>query len=322
MYIRHDLSHNIIFVGHLNFECIVVSLNVGVCKVCVVCYTDLPVVVLTSLTICNDILCTLDVSLFSNFFTLGDFNIDFLSQTHPLFSKLFCISSSFLLLRVVSHPTHFSHLGVPSIIDLAFVSCLYNLISCTTIPPLSNSDHMGIAISYNLPTNNKRPRTAPRSVWCYSLGDFDKACELLENVDWDAITKDSDVDTCWNNWQHNYLSIIKECIPQKVLSRRKHLPWISLSILKAIKRRNFLLNKYHRTGNQHIFLQYKHVRNGIISELRKSKHAFFEQLQSTDDKTFWKLYKVITRKKSSIPVLRRSDINLEPVRDDLEKQTS
>ena len=95
LYIRHDLPHNIIFVGHLNFECIVVLLNVGVCKVCVCLLYRPPSSGIDVLDNLYDILCTLDLSLFSNFFTLGDFNIDFLSQTHPLFSKLFCISSSF-----------------------------------------------------------------------------------------------------------------------------------------------------------------------------------------------------------------------------------
>ena len=46
---------------------------------------------------------------------------------------------------------------------------------------------------------------------------------------------------------------------------------------------------------------------------------FFKQLQSTDAKTFWKLYKVITRKESSIPLLCRSDTDLELISDDLEK---
>ena len=39
---------------------------------------------------------------------------------------------------------------------------------------------------------------------------------------------------------------------------------------------------------------YSVTRNRVISELRKAKHAFFEHLQTADDKTFWKLYKTLT----------------------------
>ena len=93
--------------------------------------------------------------MFSNFLLLGDFNIDFLSQNHPLFSKLVCITSSFLFHQVVSHPIHFSYSVVPSIIDLVFVSCSPNLVSCNTISPLSTSDHMGIHLTYSKQTSRE-----------------------------------------------------------------------------------------------------------------------------------------------------------------------
>ena len=113
-------------------------------------------------------------------------------------------------------------------------------------------------LTYKLPTTNKRPCTLRRSVWCYSLGDFDKACAILYDVHWDTVTNESDIDLCWSNWQRTYLSIISQCVTQKLLPRKKHLPWISLSILK---KRNSLLNKYKRSGNQAILSLYKLTRN-------------------------------------------------------------
>ena len=140
---------------------------------------------------------------------------------------------------------------------------------------------------------------------------------MLLDVDWDAIIDESDIDSCWSNWQRTFLNIINQCVPQKVLPRKKHLPWISSAILKAIKKRNSLLSKYKRTGNQIILAQYKVTKNQVVSELRKAKLVFFTQLQSTDAKTFWKLYKILTRKESSIPVLHVADSGA--VSDDLEK---
>ena len=286
MYISNNMSHEVIYSGNCNFECVIVSIQFGHCKFCVCLLYRPPNSSNDFLDYLYDVLCTLDISLFSNFLLLGDFNIDFLSQSHPHFSKLVCITSSFLLHQVVSHPTHFSHSGVPSIIDLCFVSHPSNLISCDTIAPLSTSDHMGIHLTYKLPGTSKKLNNPQRSVWCYSLGDFDKACEILLDIDWDTITNESDIDLCWRNWQKTYLSIISQCVPQKVLPRKKHLPWISLPILKTIKKRNSLLKKYKCTGNQVTLSQYKFTRNRVISELRKAKHAFFKQLHSSDAKTF------------------------------------
>ena len=103
---------------------------------------------------------------------------------------------------------------------------------------------------------------------------------------WDTVTNESDIDLCWSNWQRTYLSIISQCVPQKLLPGKKHLPWISLSILKAIRKRNSLLNKYKRSGNQAIL-------SLAYTSSPEIKHAFFKHLQTADDKTFWKLYKAL-----------------------------
>ena len=130
----------------------------------------------------------------------------------------------FLLQQVVTEPTHFSHLGTPSIIDLFFVSNPTHLISCSTVSPLSTSDHLGILLTYKLPTTNKRPRSCRRTVWCYSQGDFEKACELLDRVDWDQLMDEPDVDLCWQSWQSTYLNIISKCIPKKSPFQQKEPP--------------------------------------------------------------------------------------------------
>ena len=52
-------------------------------------------------------LCThINPSLLSNFILLGDFNINYLNTSHPLFSKLLSVSNSLSLTQVVSVLTH------------------------------------------------------------------------------------------------------------------------------------------------------------------------------------------------------------------------
>ena len=57
----------------------------------------------------------------SNFVILGDFNVNF-EVSHHFYRHLSDLMTSFSLSQVVDSPTHFSHCGHSSLIDLVFVS--------------------------------------------------------------------------------------------------------------------------------------------------------------------------------------------------------
>jgi len=140
------------------------------------CFIDLPIVVLTFLIVFIVPYVGLIFLYFPIIFVLvGDFNVDLSTSSHPLSPKLHNIASSFILSQIVTQPTHFSHAGTPSLIDLVFVSSPINVASCQTVPPLSNSDHLCIHLTYKVTHSSRRPRSGPREVWQYSIGDFEKS---------------------------------------------------------------------------------------------------------------------------------------------------
>lgn len=49
---------------------------------------------------------------------VGDFNVNVLNQSSFLYHRLTDFYSAFSLTQIVATPTHFSHLGIPSLIDL------------------------------------------------------------------------------------------------------------------------------------------------------------------------------------------------------------
>ena len=62
------------------------------------------------------------------------------------------------------------------------------LVSYETIPPLSNSDHLGLHVMISGQTNQTIAKNAyHRQIWHYTHADFDMASELLCNLDLDAI---------------------------------------------------------------------------------------------------------------------------------------
>ena len=68
------------------------------------------------------------------------------NMSHPSYSNLCSIASLYCPAQVFIGPTHEHHNGSTSTIDLVFLSDPTSKQSCETIPPLSNSDHMGISL--------------------------------------------------------------------------------------------------------------------------------------------------------------------------------
>ena len=87
---------------------------------------------------------SLNVGSFCKHILLRDFNVNFCNQTHPFHSKLYNTFESFCLSQIVSDHTHLGPNGTTSMIDLIATSSSSLLQSCETIPPLANSDHMGL----------------------------------------------------------------------------------------------------------------------------------------------------------------------------------
>lgn len=87
-----------------------------------------------------------DISNFTNFVLLGGFNVDYNNPSCHIFSQVTNIVHTFSLSEVVDSPTNFSLNGLLSLIDLVFVSNIQSLLECVVIPPLSNSNHLGLSV--------------------------------------------------------------------------------------------------------------------------------------------------------------------------------
>jgi len=99
-------TYNIMFTDDSSFKCIITSLKLDSCNFCV-CLLYRPPNASDVLDTLFSTLCSLDDRVFANFIMVGDFNMDVSNHNHPLFSKLFFVTSSFLLYQVilVSHTT-------------------------------------------------------------------------------------------------------------------------------------------------------------------------------------------------------------------------
>ena len=250
------------------------------------------------------VLCTHVRASFSrNLILLGDFNINFFNNSHPLFTKLLIVTSSLSLSQIVSEPTHLSP-TLNSLIDLVFLSSPENLSSCETLPPLANSDHLGVSFSIKICKSTLTSARKARKVWRYAYANFDMAHEMISEIDWDSVFSSKDIDVCWANWQSIFLSIMDYCIPHSVLKPRKNLPWLTKEIIQAMRRRNSLFRAANKSGSDVTLRKYKAERNKVVYLLRTTKAAYFQKLGSSSSKEFWKAVKLVNKRCSSIPALK------------------
>ena len=186
------------------------------------------------------------------------------NHDHPLFSKVCNIMDLFNLTQVVTDCTHTSPNGNSSLIDLVLISSPPQSLSCTTIPPLANSDHDGLRLTISHKGGTQCSNTK-NSLYC------------------------EDIDQHSTQWQDMYMSIMEQCIPTKVLPpKRRNRPWINKSISQCIRRRNAAFKRAKNINSPRIWMHYKHIRNRVTSQLQLAKKKFFNNLNLSNPKSFWK----------------------------------
>ena len=199
------------------------------------------------------------------------------------------------------------HNGSTSIIDLVFLSNPTSLLSCVKVPPLFNSDHNGLLTTLKWKATGSGVHSSRRPIWRYAYADWEKACELIDNTNWDSLYSD-DINLSWSNWQQQFMSIIEECIPKGVLPPRKNLPWLNKNLICAMRKRNQLYRKAKQSGD---FSKYKLARNRVVSNLRRAKRAYFRNLNPKNPKKFWKAMKYLNKSQCSIPTLSHDDATVQ-----------
>ena len=201
-YINNLFTYSLVFKGSDSFECIVLSMFCNNRQHS----PDLTVALVyrppNSYPIFFDTLfstlCNLDVSLFSNFVLLGDFNVNYFCTQNPLFSRLNSVTLSFNLTQLVAEPTRVCDTSC-TLIDLIFVSTPTKVDSCNTIPPLSTSDHFGLQLNISTINPRRQRKIHPRLVWRYSLADFESITNMLDDADLEELL-DDDVNSSWIKW--------------------------------------------------------------------------------------------------------------------------
>jgi len=146
--------------------------------------------------------------------------------------------------------------------------------SCFTIPPLSSSDHKVLLVS--LHNDVAILSNSSRTVWCYSQENFDLAWTyVLNESDWNSMFSNaSNVNQLWSTWQKRFLEIMELKLVSKTTSLKKCLPWLSPSLLSAMKKEklSFQINQKHWLGQWISRIQ--EAKNLGTTTIRHTKTSF------------------------------------------------
>ena len=93
-----------------------------------------------------------------------------------------------------------------------------------------------------------------------------------------------------------------------------NLPWLTNSVVMAIKKRNSLFRAAKKSRSSAALLKYRAARNRATALLRLNKNKFFKRLGNSSNKDFWKAIKSLSNKDSCVPTLKHEgrDVDSNP----------
>lgn len=241
-----------------------------------------------------------------NLIIVGDFNIPQL--VWPLRSVPACtgfpaafaetiLSSG--IHQLVMEPTRFRENQRPSVLDLLLTNDPDLVSGITFMPPLGKSDHVCITGKLQFSGTTYKAKAVERRVT-----NYESLSLALDEVEWENELV-GDVDAVWEIFMktvNNLLSIhssIKTCI------RSFAKPWITLHILKLVKLKRSLWQRFRRSGRQDDYAAHRIHSNRLKLAIKAAKSDYEDRLISgSDRKQFFKYVRSGVNSKVTIPVLR------------------
>ncbi|MCG8096969.1 MAG: hypothetical protein JAZ17_25655, partial [Candidatus Thiodiazotropha endolucinida] len=204
------------------------------------------------------------------------------------------ICQQFSLHQLIDEPTHFTE-SFSSILDLFLTGNKNNvLLSGVGEPFLGQNIRYHCPIYCVLTFQKVSTPVYTRKIYLYNRGNYEAFSNDLEETDWQSL-KNNDIDTYAGNITNNIYQLANKHIPNKIIKiRQSDPPWLSNDIKKLIRKKKRFYDKYKRTNNMHDFENYKHIRNKLTNEIRKSKtddiRKLAKKLENTNlsPKDWWK----------------------------------
>ena len=160
-----------------------------------------------------------------------------------------------------------------TLIDLCFTNTSCHIVKSGVIN-LSISDH---SLVYMI-RKAHYVREGTRTIDIRKMKNFNREGFLrdLEQKHGDNIYCSQDPNEMWEIWKKMLMETISKHAPLRTrwIKNRKS-PWITNDLRHRIFNRDYLKKKATRSNDSEIWNQYKHARNQINNDIKKTKRAYF-----------------------------------------------
>ena len=248
----------------------------------------------------------------SKIFLGGDFNcpgIDWQMGSltdsylpYCLREKLLLLSQEAELEQMVSFPTR-----GPNMLDLCFTSHPSMVSQCYPIPGLSDHDAVMVKFVTSLVVKQHS-----RKVFLYKLADWEEIRAKLLTISDKYMELNSksprSVDENWLFFRENFLKLIHDSVPVKVISKRTHLPWVNTSLKRLIRKKQRVYNRAKLYSREPDWSDYKSLQKQVSKSLRQQYKDYLNgMLSSKDKKPIWHFIKAKKQDNVNISSLKTVD---------------
>ena len=178
----------------------------------------------------------------------------------------------------------------------------------TTIPGLS--DHEAIIVDSDLkPEYTKK---TPRKVYSYSKADWTSIKQEMNDFTTGYLESlpSLSVEDGWSMFKTKLQSTIDKYIPSRMTSSRQHLPWITPTIRRMVKKKQRLYNRAKKSGRTKHWDMFHCLKRDTRKALRNAHNKYLTNIFTTsfeenNTNIFWRYVKAQRQDSTGVGPLKR-----------------
>ena len=246
----------------------------------------------------------------------GDFNLPHIdwksgsisssscTSTHQYLLDILLENSLIQLVRGITRPASNNTLDL-------LLTTNPNLVSDVSVYP-GISDHNIVAFTYS-----RKPQVGyapPRRIYQFQKADHQRLKDAVSNFSAEFLASSPETNTVDENWT-KIISFLTKCmqefVPSKLSKTRHHLPWITPSIKRQMRKRDKLFKKAHKHPSTAAWKSFRQYRNKVAKLAHQAHHDYIQNVigKSLEDnpKVFWSYVKQCRTESIGIPPLRHEN---------------
>ncbi|BHF63156.1 hypothetical protein SprV_0200614600 [Sparganum proliferum] len=220
--------------------------------------------------------------------------------------QLLRTSDNLFLTQHVVFPTRVSEVQQMNCLNLVFTKSSENIDVLNCLPPLGQSDHVGLMWEYTLFSLPAQPIDSRPNIW---LGDFEQMRKDLRPVDRTS-TLAGDIEEAWCQFKeivHSLISIHCPIMRRRLTNRPN---WLTPSLKKEVNKKRKLWKRFLTDRTSESISSYKLQRNQVKILIDRDRKSFENDLLNramVDPKVLYSYIRQSTRNKYPIPLLRTAE---------------